>query len=59
MSEKVTAGQTLLAVAVSQHISNSFGPQTQLQLSRAKSPTDGKINTERALACGLKTGARD
>lgn len=58
-SQKVTAGQNLLAFAVSQHISDSFGPQTQLHLSRAKSLTDGKINTDRTLACGLKTGARD
>lgn len=42
-SEKVTAGQNLLAFAVSQHISDSFGPQTQLQLSRATALPMGKL----------------
>lgn len=46
-SEKDTANKFSQVFAVSKHISDSSGPQIQLQVSRAKSPTDGKINTDK------------
>lgn len=44
---------------VSKHISDSSGPGTQLQLSRAKNLRGGKINTNGTHPRGLKRGAGD
>lgn len=53
------AGHILLAFVVSKHISDSSGPGTQLQLSRAKNLRGGKINTDGTRPRDLKRGAGD
>lgn len=54
-----TTGQILPAFVVSKHISDSSGPGTQLQLSRAKNLRGGKINTNGTHPHGLKRAAAD